>query len=415
MRGSTERHPVLLLGIVLFSLVAQGCVLERRGSDRGAVLWNESRLAALAAAWADSAPTAPSLVVELLGRAERRLTAGPYSVLDCCPPPGDDPRDFVSYGAYWWPDPDRPDGLPWVHRDGSPNPDAEGDMASMKDMTNAVRDLALAWRITGQERFAERAALLLRTWFVTPETRMTPRCRYGKIIPGRSDGGLVVAGMADRFRVLVDAVGCLEGATAWTASDREGWREWCRQFRLWLETSPEGLREREMANNHGTAYDLLDALLACAAGEEDEARAAVARWRDVRQQQQILPSGEQPREDRRADGLLYHLFNCRLALELGLLARRLGEPDPATEAAPAWSRLRTAVDVLLPYLTGRAVWPGDPEGRFPLKRRLAGEVLVRAALLFKSDHYLELATRIASCEPLRFDALTLTALPGCNS
>src|SRR5512142_2136999 len=32
------------------------------------------------------------------------------------------PNDFYSNGDYWWPDPSKPDGLPYVQRDGQSNP-----------------------------------------------------------------------------------------------------------------------------------------------------------------------------------------------------------------------------------------------------------------------------------------------------
>src|SRR5215510_4532646 len=33
------------------------------------------------------------------------------------------PHDFYSNGDYWWPDPAKPDGLPYIQRDGQSNPD----------------------------------------------------------------------------------------------------------------------------------------------------------------------------------------------------------------------------------------------------------------------------------------------------
>ena len=35
-----------------------------------------------------------------------------------------DPHDYFSIGRYFWPDPSKPDGLPWINRDGETNPDA---------------------------------------------------------------------------------------------------------------------------------------------------------------------------------------------------------------------------------------------------------------------------------------------------
>ena len=32
-------------------------------------------------------------------------------------------HDYMSMGIYWWPNPDMPDGLPYVRRDGYKNPD----------------------------------------------------------------------------------------------------------------------------------------------------------------------------------------------------------------------------------------------------------------------------------------------------
>ena len=33
------------------------------------------------------------------------------------------PHDFYSNGDYWWPDPSKPDGLPYIQKDGQTNPD----------------------------------------------------------------------------------------------------------------------------------------------------------------------------------------------------------------------------------------------------------------------------------------------------
>jgi Alginate lyase len=37
-------------------------------------------------------------------------------------PPSGDIHDYLSMAPYWWPNPDTPDGLPWVQRDGDVNP-----------------------------------------------------------------------------------------------------------------------------------------------------------------------------------------------------------------------------------------------------------------------------------------------------
>ena len=34
------------------------------------------------------------------------------------PPPSGDKHDYLSYSRYWWPDPEKNDGLPYIRRDG---------------------------------------------------------------------------------------------------------------------------------------------------------------------------------------------------------------------------------------------------------------------------------------------------------
>ena len=45
--------------------------------------------------------------------------------------PSGDPRDYVSLSPYWWPDPKKEDGLPYIRRDGEINPDRDHYDAAM--------------------------------------------------------------------------------------------------------------------------------------------------------------------------------------------------------------------------------------------------------------------------------------------
>src|SRR5688500_222139 len=83
-------------------------------------------------------PAAVAALETLKRKAERRLKEGPYSVtLNDHVPPSGDKRDYLSQAPYWWPDPDKPDGLPYIRRDGRTNPDSNGgddqQLARMSD------------------------------------------------------------------------------------------------------------------------------------------------------------------------------------------------------------------------------------------------------------------------------------------
>ena len=76
--------------------------------------------------------------------ADKALREGPWSVLDKKRVPSSgDKHDYLSVGPYWWPDPSKPDGLPYIRRDGQVNPERyEYDSAGLKKTVSAVEKLA---------------------------------------------------------------------------------------------------------------------------------------------------------------------------------------------------------------------------------------------------------------------------------
>ncbi|MFP4367259.1 MAG: alginate lyase family protein, partial [Bacteroidales bacterium] len=60
----------------------------------------------------------------LIAEADRDLEGGVYSVtFKKMVPPSGSKNDYMSMGPYWWPDPEQPDGLPYIRRDGEVNPE----------------------------------------------------------------------------------------------------------------------------------------------------------------------------------------------------------------------------------------------------------------------------------------------------
>ena len=58
-------------------------------------------------------------VANLRREADKALLQKPVSVMDKAQTPATgDKHDYMSVGPYWWPDPAKPDGLPYIRRDG---------------------------------------------------------------------------------------------------------------------------------------------------------------------------------------------------------------------------------------------------------------------------------------------------------
>ncbi len=54
-------------------------------------------------------------------------------------PPSGDKHDYMSQAPYWWPDPTKPDGLPYIKKDGVKNPELK-DITDTDEMDDVEKD-----------------------------------------------------------------------------------------------------------------------------------------------------------------------------------------------------------------------------------------------------------------------------------
>ena len=241
--------------------------------------------------------------------AEKAMLEGPFTVTTKTRvPPSGDKHDYLTLAPYWWPDPAKADGLPYIRRDGELNPESKRDTdnPSLNAMGSAVETLALAFYFTGEEKYAERAALLLRVWFLDKATKMNPNYEYAQAVMGRNNGR--GAGLIDARRLIhvVDAVGMLAGSKAWAKQDQQALQDWFRAFVNWLQTSANGKEEASARNNHGSWFAAELSSFAMFIGDEALARKTVEAVK-VRIAWQIEPDGKQPLELDRTRAMSYSL------------------------------------------------------------------------------------------------------------
>ena len=305
----------------------------------------------------------------LLRDADVALTAGPFTVMDKHRvPPSGDKHDYMSLAPYWWPDSTKPNGLPFIRRDGDVNPESRLDTDSPRflRMSDAVETLVLAYYFSDDPRYAARAELLIRKWFLDPPTRMNPNLRFAQAVPGVTDGRGIGIIDTRNLSTIVDAVRILRGAPGWTPADEAGMVAWCRSFAQWLQTSTQGKEEQRQTNNHGTWYDAQLASLALFVGDTSLARRLIADAGPQRIAKQIAPDGKMPEELARTRPMHYTLFNIEPFARLAELGRNVGV-DLWHYEAPNGASLRKAVMFIAPYLDPRATFPykeitpADPE------------------------------------------------------
>jgi hypothetical protein len=273
------------------------------------------------------------VVAALLTSASGALADRRYSVMDKSTlPPSGQRNDYWHPAPYYWPNPATGDGLPYVRRDGErvdgtemySRTSARYDRTRIQLLFDNTTILMLAWYFTGDPRYAARAASNIDCWFVDPATAMTPHLRYAQVRPGWEDAGRGSGIIETKdFYFFLDAVRLARRASALSHESSVEVTRWCATFLEWLLMSPQGRRESERVNNHGTNYDLQVASIAAFVGAEAVVHDVLGRCRR-RISEQITPDGQQPAELSRTRTFHYCTFNLQAWCNLAVVARRDG-------------------------------------------------------------------------------------------
>ena len=320
--------------------------------------WRAEWLAASKARLKD--PVLAPAYKALIKRADAALAGPTYTVTDKSrTPPSGDKHDYISMGPYWWPDPSKPNGEPYIRRDGQFNPERATnafDVTDLDAMSAGVEALSLAYYFTGEQRYADKAALLLKVWFLDPATRMNPNAKFAQGVPGRTLGR--AEGVLDTYRLLrvIEGVGLLAPSKALSAADLAGLERWFADYAQWMQTSPTGQEERAALNNHGNWFDYQLATFALFSRNEALARDVIAKAGDLRIDKQVSPEGGLPKELERTRALHYSYFAIEPLVGLADLGRCTGQDLWRYQSADGRS-LRKTLDFLSPYVGREESFP----------------------------------------------------------
>lgn len=323
---------------------------------RRTFLWRPAWLEGIkAAAQADDA-----VMADIVRQAEAALKRGPYSVTDKPRDiPGAGPNDYASIGPYWWPDASKDDGLPYTRRDGEVNPERDGpefDKDRLRNLGNDMHALALAHYVTSEDRFARHAALLVRTWFLDPATRMAPNFNFAQGIPGRVDGrGEGIIESSD-LSTIVEAIGLIRPSGALSTEELEALRGWYRDFVVWMATSDNGESEMRKSNNHGVFYDFYLAHFALFAGAEGAAANVVEAFPEYRLAPQMDRQGRFIAELQRTRSWHYAHYVVNGAARLATIGECVDQ-DLWSQTLDDGRGLATANAFLGRYADAPATWP----------------------------------------------------------
>jgi len=294
----------------------------------------------------------------LLKQADKSLLVKPLSVLDKeMVPPSGDKHDYMSIGTYWWPDKSKPDGLPWIRKDGKTNPQLLGfatDSGAYNVLKKNTFPTALAYFYSRNPKYAQKAADFLKTWFTSPETGLNPNLKYGQGTPGISEGRLY--GIIDyslNMQYFLNSIDLIRGSEFWTAEDERRMDEWLKKYLHWVTTSKLGIGAKSAENNHGTWWYAHVALIRYYLGQKTLALNTVAEAFKTKFSHQFAKDGSQPHELKRTLSYNYSRMNLMGWIQLCRIAELCGEPKYWYYQAPNGATLNAGIIFILPAAYGK--------------------------------------------------------------
>ena len=296
---------------------------------------------------------------QLLKEADKLLDYVPVSVVQKKGiPPSGDRHDYMSIAPYFWPDPSKPNGLPYMNRDGVVNPEVREytDKTNLPVLCDNIYLLSLAFYFSGEEKYARHASKLTEVWFLDTATRMNPNLNYGQAVKGVTEGR--AEGLIDsRFFIwAIDGIRLLQSSRYWTARDQAGMKQWFSALLGWMATSKISQKEMNARNNHGVWYDAQTLAMALFTDSTELAGKIVQRAVD-RLDRQMDSSGLFPLELTRTTSLHYSVF----ILNAFIVVANLSEQTPMnlwTVTTPSGKSLRKALEAIRPFISREKPWIG---------------------------------------------------------
>lgn len=309
---------------------------------------------------------------------KKALTFGPVSVMEKTGlPPSGDKHDYMSLAPYHWPDPTKPDGLPYIRKDGMTNPEVKDypDKENMPKLCEYVYTLGLAYYFSEENFYAEHAAKLLKVWFLDAETKMNPNLNYGQAIKGVNEGR--GAGLIDtrHWIKLIDGISLIKDSKYWKKEDQNGMKKWFTEFLNWMQTSKIGTDELKAKNNHGAWYDAQRLSIALFIDSTDLAKKIVLNAAN-RLDYQVDEKGFFPAEMKRTISLHYTCF----VMDAFFLIANMSEKvkfDFWNLTTPSGKSLQKCFEVLKPYLIKQKEWKGEQIKEFDYEEGY--DILLNAA------------------------------------
>ncbi len=342
---------------------------------------------------------------QLMKDADKALKFKAVSVMDKTDlPPSGDKHDYMSIGPYWWPDPSKPGGIPYIRKDGEVNPEVKNypDKENLPKLCENIYNLALAYYFSGNEAYAKHASKLIKVWFLDSATAMNPNLNYGQAIKGITDGRAEGIIEVRHFIFLIDAVELLKNSENFKEGKQKKLKKWFTSFLTWLRTSEIGKDEMDAKNNHGVWFDATNLAIANYIGDIELANKIVKSAAE-RLDAQMDDKGYFPLELARTTSLHYTAF----ILDAFTIIAQLSENTDTnfwTLKTNSNKSLEKGYEALFPHLAGAKDWTWEQIK--PFKMSNSFQLLLKATTKYNCTSCRDIIKRNAE----NYESLLLNLL-----
>jgi hypothetical protein len=309
-------------------------------------------------------------------------------------PPGGDIHDYLSLSVYYWPDPSKKDGLPYILKDGQTNPEINSisDKAFFENMISSVFTLSLAYYFTKNGSYSAKTAEYLNAWFCDQSTMMNPNLEFAQIIKGKKGGNH--SGIIDARDIIkvIDAVGLVSESKDLDEPLKENIKSWFGKYYIWLLESPNGNRECSSKNNHLTYYYSQVISISYFLGKSDMVTTYAGLLEKDLVDSQIEPDGSQPLELKRTKAISYSVFNLIPLFTLADQVKPLNIDLLNYESTDGRS-VKKALDYIIPFATGEKQTGYKQIVKFETRDIIP--LLIKAGHAYGQASYLDLARKLA--------------------
>lgn len=325
----------------------------------------------------------------IVNQSELIRSQKPHSVIEKTElPPSGDKHDFLALAPYRWPDPTKPDGLPYLDHDGAVNPEIAKipDKKNMNDMINNVKILSRAYYFTNNSEYVSKSIELLRVWFINKDTRMNTNFNYGELNRGieKINSGGLMGGK--NLTDILDSIGLISSSPEWNNIYQSKINSWFNNYLDWLLKSESGQKESKKLNNHKTFYSVQVASIAVFLNRTDVAKKIFKDTMKVQLPLSLEEDGRQPQELRRTKALHYSLLNLAGLIKLANVGKHIGI-DLWNYTTPRGATLEKSIDFLIPYIEKKQIWPYPQI--VPVTTNTIDDMLCPALIHYQKRSYLD--------------------------